>query len=180
VSSFEARVRGDADSGGEVACQQYFGKYRGVVTNNVDPESRNRVQAIVPDISSMIPTTWAESCAPPGHAYTPRIGAGLWIEFEQGDPDYPVWTGAIAGGKTDLPVAANLTPPGVAQTTLASPLSQYSISVSDSPSTGIMIKTPGQTMISMTDSGGILITNGTASILLQGSSITLTGTVTVI
>ena len=63
----------------------------------------------------------------------PQIGSGVWIEFEQGDPDRPIWTGAIAGGPLDVPVATNVTPPGVPQTTIAGPVMQHSITVSDSP-----------------------------------------------
>jgi hypothetical protein len=175
-AGFEARVRGGAESGGAIQCQQYLGKYRGIVVNNLDLEQRNRIQAIVPDISSVIPTTWAEACAPPGHAYVPMIGSGVWIEFEQGDPDYPIWTGCIAGSKIDVPLAAAFVP----QTTLAGPLTQHSITVSDSPTTGITMKTPGVTMITMTDAGGILITNGVASISLIGPTITISGNVVVI
>jgi hypothetical protein len=179
-AGFEARVRGESDSNGSVACQQYFGKYRGIVVNNLDLERRNRIQAIVPDISSVIPTSWAESCAPPGHAYVPMIGSGVWIEFEQGDPDYPIWTGCLAGSVIDVPVAAAFTPPGVPQTTVAGPVTQHSITVSDSPTTGIMMKTPGATMITLTDAGGILITNGAASILMTGPTITITGNLVVV
>jgi Type VI secretion system/phage-baseplate injector OB domain len=182
MSAFESRVRGEIANRAPVQCQQYFGKYRGVVVNNLDLERRNRIQAIVPDISNVIPTTWAEACAPPGHAYTPTIGQGVWIEFEQGDPDYPIWTGCIAGSNStiDVPLAAAFTPPGVPQTTLAGPVTQHSITVSDSPTTGITMKTPGVTMITMTDAGGILITNGVASISLIGPTVTVSGNLVVI
>ncbi len=180
MSDFAARVRGDQQPGGGIGCQQFLGKYRGTVVNNIDLERRNRIQAIVPDISSVIPTSWAEACMPPGHAYIPMIGAGVWIEFEQGDPDYPIWSGSIAGSAIDVPLAANLTPPGVPQTTIASSVTQHSITVSDSPATGIMLKTPGVTMISMTDGGGIIITNGAAAISMQGPVITITGTIVVL
>jgi len=180
MSSFAERVSGDAEPGGGAACQQFFGKYRGTVVNNVDLERRNRIMAIVPDVSSVIPSSWAEACMPPGHAYTPMIGAGVWIEFEQGDPDYPIWTGCIAGSAIDVPMAAKITPPGVPQTTVASPVTQHSITVSDSPATGIMMQTPGAARISMTDAGGIIITNGAATISMQGPTITISGIIKVI
>ena len=108
------------------------------------------------------------------------IGSGVWIEFEQGDPDYPIWTGSIAGGPLDVPVATNVTPPGVPQTTIAGPVMQHSITVSDSPATGIMMKTPGTAMIMMTDAGGIIITNGAATISMQGPNVTILGNLVVI
>ena len=180
MSTFASRVHGDAETGGGIACQQFIGKYRGTVVNNIDLEHKNRIQAIVPDISSVIPTSWAEACVPPGHAYTPMIGANVWIEFEQGDPDYPIWTGCFPGSIIDVPLAANFTPPGVPQTTISSPVTQHSITVSDSPTTGIMMKTPGTTMITMTDAGGIIITNGVAAISMQGPTITITGNIVVL
>jgi len=179
-SDVTGRMTGSAQRGA-VACEQYLGKYRGTVINNIDVMQQNRIQAIVPDVSSLVPTTWAEPCMPPGHSFTPRIGAGVWIEFEQGDPDYPIWTGCFPGSAlpTDLPVARQITPPGVPQSTMATPL-QHSITVSDSPATGIMMRTPGAAMISVTDAGGVIITNGLATITMQGPNITLAGNVVVI
>jgi hypothetical protein len=179
-SDIAGRMTGTAQPDA-VSGQQFVGKYRGTVVNNIDPLRENRIQAIVPDVSSIIPTSWAVPCMPPGHSFTPRIGAGVWIEFEQGDPDYPIWTGCFPGSALpiDLPVASQLTPPGVPQTTIGTPL-QHSISVSDSPTTGIMMRTPGTAMISVTDAGGIIITNGVATITMQGPNITLAGNVVVI
>ena len=67
-----------------------------------------------------MPTTWALPCVPiagkqDGVYMVPQIGAGVWIEFEQGDPDYPIWVGGFwvrrrrstAAGLAPLPI-----PPG--------------------------------------------------------------------
>src|SRR4029077_15420545 len=77
---------------------RHFGKYRGTVINTIDPELRARLQAIVPDVLGTQPTTWAMQGR--AHARTqagvvalPPVGAGVWIEFEQGDPDFPIWSG---------------------------------------------------------------------------------------
>ncbi len=81
---------------------KFHGKYRGTVVNNVDPEQRGRIQALVPDVSGLIPSSWAMPCVPfagkqSGVYVVPQIGAGVWIEFEQGDPDYPIWVGGFWG-----------------------------------------------------------------------------------
>ena len=163
---------------------EYLGKYRGTVVNNVDPMQRGRIQA-------RCPTSWAscrhlgEPCVPlageaMGVYIVPPIGAGVWIEFEQGDPDYPIWTGAIAGGPLDVPVAANVTPPGVPQTTLAGPVLQHSITVSNSPATGIMMKTPGTAMIMMTDASGVHHHQRGRHDLMQGPTMTILGNLVVI
>ena len=70
--------------------------------NNVDPMQIGRIQAIVPDVSGPLPTSWAMPCLPVAGINTrlftvPQIGAGVWIEFEQGDPDYPIWVGGYWG-----------------------------------------------------------------------------------
>jgi hypothetical protein len=75
----------------------YFGKYRGVVTNNVDPMQMGRVRVQVPGVFGA-EDTWAMPCVPvnlPKKAGSalPEIGASVWIEFEQGDPTQPIWTG---------------------------------------------------------------------------------------
>jgi len=44
--------------------QKYFGKYRGTVLNNVDPELRGRLMLNVPDVLGVIPSSWAEPCVP--------------------------------------------------------------------------------------------------------------------
>src|SRR6185312_8204491 len=87
---------------------KFFGKYRGTVIQNVDPEQRGRIQVMVPDVSGLIPSSWAMPCVPitgkqSGVYAVPQIGAGVWIEFEQGDPDYPVWVGGFWGSAAEVP-----------------------------------------------------------------------------
>ena len=77
---------------------KFFGKYRGTVFNNVDPMQIGRLMVMVPDVSNVLPSTWAMPCVPfggiqCGFLAIPPIGAGVWIEFEGGDLSYPVWTG---------------------------------------------------------------------------------------
>ena len=72
---------------------KYFGKYRGVVLNNVDPMQMGRLMVEVPDVTGLAPSSWAMPCMPiagiqNGMMAPPIIGSGVWIEFEQGDPDH--------------------------------------------------------------------------------------------
>jgi len=76
----------------------YFGKYRGVVTNALDPIGLGRIKANVPDVLGSLDTGWALPCAPyagagVGFFTVPPVGAGVWIEFEGGNPNYPIWSG---------------------------------------------------------------------------------------
>lgn len=77
---------------------RFFGKYRGIVTENTDPLMRGRLKAMVPEVLAEFPSGWAEPCVPyagttSGFFAVPPSGAGVWIEFEAGDPSRPVWTG---------------------------------------------------------------------------------------
>lgn len=73
-----------------------FGKYRGVVVGNLDPLGQGRIQVQVPNVSNT--SAWAVPCLPVGgppqaQFQFPPIGSGVWVEFEGGDPAYPVWPG---------------------------------------------------------------------------------------
>jgi hypothetical protein len=78
--------------------QKYYGKFRGQVRNNIDPLGRGRILADVPQISDMEPS-WCMPCVPYAKdvrdAAIPPVGANVWIEFERGDPDYPIWSGCF-------------------------------------------------------------------------------------
>ncbi|MGH7870451.1 MAG: phage baseplate assembly protein V, partial [Candidatus Dormibacteraceae bacterium] len=116
---------------------RYYGKYRGIVLINIDLEQRGRIIAMVPDVLGLTPSNWALPCVPiagkqEGTFMVPQIGAKVWIEFEQGDPDYPIWVGGFWGSFAEVPPAAAIPPaipPGqniVIQTTL-----QHSLILSD-------------------------------------------------
>ena len=166
---------------------KYLGKYRGTVVQNVDPEQRGRIQVLVPDVSNVVPTTWATACVPlagksMGVYLVPQIGAGVWIEYEQGDPDYPIWTGCFWGVAAEVPplaLAGNpVSPSIVLQTGL-----QNTVMLSDvpGPTGGIMLKSATGAVILVNDVG-ITISNGKgATIVLTGPTVTINnGALTVV
>ena len=157
---------------------KHWGKYRGTVVNNIDPEQRGRIQAIVPAVTGLVPSTWAMPCVPfagksEGFFAVPQIGAGIWMEYENGDSDKPIWVGGFWGLAAEVPplaLAPPPIPPGqnvVIQTTL-----QNSIIISDSAPTpisgGIILKSTTGAFIVVNDSG-IYISNG------KGAQITMIG-----
>jgi uncharacterized protein involved in type VI secretion and phage assembly len=77
----------------------FFGKYRGIVTDNADPTLRGRLKVRVPAILGEL-EIWAMPCVPyagagVGFYSLPEPETGVWIEFEAGDPSFPVWTGCF-------------------------------------------------------------------------------------
>jgi uncharacterized protein involved in type VI secretion and phage assembly len=78
---------------------RYFGKYRGTVTDNDDPTKRGRIKVKVPAVLGDL-ENWALPCVPYagnniGSYLIPATGSGVWIEYEAGDPDFPIWSGGF-------------------------------------------------------------------------------------
>lgn len=152
---------------------KFYGKFRGTVINNVDPQQIGRVQVTVPDIS-IIPGTWAMPSFPVtgkqmGVWALPQIGTGVWVEFEGGELDYPIWTGCWYGSVAEVPALALATAPAVPNIVMQTQL-QHTFMISDMPGVagGFLLKTTTGAMISVSDVG-IIISNG------KGAMITLTG-----
>jgi Type VI secretion system/phage-baseplate injector OB domain len=147
----------------------YYGKYRGVVLDNIDPLQIGRLLVTVPDVAGIIPSSWAMPCVPmsginTGILAVPIIGAGVWVEFEQGNPDYPVWVGGFWGDAAEVPAASHVVPPGVPGITLQTPL-MNGIVISDAPGIGgITMTTTTGAMISITEVG-IMISNGQGAVI---------------
>ena len=159
--------------------EKFFGKYRGTVVNNIDPMQMGRIQATVPDVSALLPTSWAMPCVPVAGLQTgvftvPIVGSGVWIEFEQGDADYPIWVGGFWGSAGEVPAISRLAPPAVPSFSFQTPL-QNGLIVSDlpGPTGGIMLKSATGATIIVNDTG-IYIQNGKgASIVMTGPSVTI-------
>ena len=102
----------------ERAAHQFFGKYRGIVIDNADPLQLGRLQIQVPSVLGLAEeavTDWASPCAPWGGAsdqgffFVPEIGAKVWVEFEEGNLDLPIWVGVFWSAPdetTEIPAEA--------------------------------------------------------------------------
>jgi uncharacterized protein involved in type VI secretion and phage assembly len=157
---------------------RFLGKYRGVVTDNKDPLMIGRVRAKVPDVTGDAESGWAMPCAPFGGTATgffavPTVGAGVWIEFEHGDPDYPIWAGCWFGSVKDMPPTL-LVPPQPYKKVMIRTEGGHSVLLDDTPGIGgITLETSQGAKIAMTATG-IEITNGTgATIKLTGPQISM-------
>lgn len=161
---------------------QFFGKHRGVVVDNADPENLGRIEVMLDVLGSR--TAWCMPCVPYagesfGWFFIPEVGAHVWVEFERGDPSYPIWTGCFWADKA---------PPGAtpARKTLKTPTTTLVIDDTD-PKNGVFeldTTANGQTLSIKIDKAGITLTAETAKITiatneaaieLSGGTITLSG-----
>ncbi|MBE9470897.1 MAG: baseplate assembly protein [Chloroflexi bacterium] len=146
---------------------QFFGKYRGQVENNIDPQQMGRIQVSVPAVLGEGTLSWAMPCVPyagsgVGFFAIPPNGANVWVEFEGGDPDYPIWSGCF-WGIGEVPAL-----PAVAEMKVLK-TDTCTVTLSDLPGIGgVTIETATGMKIVLTATG-IEIDNG------QGGSIKLTG-----
>jgi hypothetical protein len=147
--------------------KKFYGKYRGTVVNNIDPMQIGRIQAIVPDVLGIIPTSWAMPCLPlagkqNGTYMIPQIGSGVWVEFEQGNPDYPIWVGCYWGIPAEVPLAGLGGNPAMPSIVLQSAL-QNALIISDLPPSP-----PPPVMPPVPTTGGVILKSTTgASIVVN-------------
>lgn len=77
---------------------QYFGKYRAKVHNVNDPEKRGRIRVLCPKVLGQAVSNWCEPCIPVAYNFggdfaIPKVGETVWVEFEGGDVNKPIYTG---------------------------------------------------------------------------------------
>lgn len=149
--------------------EKFYGKYRGTVLNNVDPEFQGRLLVQVVDVLGLFTSSWAMPCVPfagpnVGQYSVPPVGAGVWVEFEQGNPDWPIWVGCFWGGPANGPsTIKTLAPTGpmILPTLLIQTASLNAIAVSDGAFAAYKL----------TPAGGIAISAGTSSIVVDKTGI---------
>ena len=148
-----------------------FGKYRGTVINNVDPAMMGRLQLMVPDVHGTVPTPWAMPCTPvaaPGGGMIaiPPIGSAVWVEFERGDEDFPIWVGGFWEEGVNFAPSVSPSSFGMALQTPGG----HGLIISDAPGPegGLILRTATGAAFILDDTG-IHISNG------QGASITMAG-----
>lgn len=147
----------------------FYGKYRGVVTNNTDPLMQGRIRAQVPAVLGDLETGWALPCSPyggndVGFFFIPPVGANVWIEFEGGNPDIPIWSGCFWGTGEAPSIAPEVK---VIKTDFAT------LSIKDLPGAGeIVIESTTGLKIVM-DVSGIELSNGAAKVKLTPASVSI-------
>ena len=97
--------------------RRFYGKYRGFVVSTEDPKHLGRLRLQVPSVlGPEVVTGWALPCVPyggqenQGFLCIPEVGAGVWVEFEEGDLEFPIWVGTFwsePGGESEIPTPNN-------------------------------------------------------------------------
>jgi hypothetical protein len=154
----------------------FYGKYRGKVENNIDPMQLGRVQVSVPAVLGDSTLGWAMPCVPfagssVGLFLVPPTGANVWVEFEGGDPDYPVWSGCF-WGTGEVPAS-----PAVAQMKVLK-TDGVTLTISDLPGGGgfkLEVNPPVvATPLSLVfDASGIELKNGSSSVKLSVANVSV-------
>jgi hypothetical protein len=71
-----------------------YGLYSGIVTNATDPLMKGRLLVSLPGLAA--PAAWAMPCREYKSTAVPPIGTTIWVMFEQGNLDHPVWMGCAS------------------------------------------------------------------------------------
>jgi len=152
--------------------ERYFGKYRGLVMDNVDPMLQGRILVKVPSLFGDFDAGWAMPCVPyagPGIGFfaMPPVGANIWVEFEEGNPERPIWAGCF-WDENDLPVTS-ASPETMIWKTETSALTMIDTVGME----GFTLELANGMKIAM-DATKLEITNGQgAAIIMDGAKITL-------
>jgi len=155
---------------------KFYGKYRGKVENNIDPMQQGRIQVSAPAVLGDGRMAWAMPCVPyagPGVGFfaVPPNGANVWVEFEGGDTDYPIWSGCF-WGVGEVPKLPALAEFKVFKT------DGVTFTVTDLPGIGGFTLEVGPPAVAIPlklafDSTGIELSNGAAKIKLTPVSVSV-------
>jgi Type VI secretion system/phage-baseplate injector OB domain len=155
----------------EVSYQHFYGKYRGKVTDNRDPLMQGRVRARVPAVFGDEETGWALPCTPyggkgVGFFFIPPVDANIWIEFENGNPDYPIWVGCFwgAGEAPKMPATPD---------TKLIKTDVMTMTINDLPGGGGMTIETSTGLKIIMDVTGIELSNNSSSVKLTAASVSI-------
>jgi len=172
--------------------RRFYGKYRGFVVDNADPEQLGRLKLKVPSLLGPdVVTGWALPCTPyggdanQGMLFIPEVGAGVWVECEEGDCEFPVWVGTFwskPGGDSELPKPND--PDGAEQGSVQDPPTRkiiktkkgHTIQFEDADGEEMVILHEAENgHVVVMDKDGIKITDGAngSEIVLDGSGVTI-------
>jgi hypothetical protein len=155
---------------------RFYGKYRGIVTENLDPSSSGRIMARVPQVLGDGVALWCTPCVPyagsnKGWFVIPEIGDAVWIEFEAGDPDRPIWVGSWYGnGETPVDPAGSM---ATTQTKIFKSASGLMIDLDDNASEIKISDANGINLINIQVTQGKISIKATTNVTIEAPVINL-------
>ncbi len=147
---------------------RHYGKYRGTVSNNIDPKQLGRLQVSVPAVYGTNTLNWAMPCVPyagkdVGIFFIPAPGTNIWVEFEGGDLDSPIWSGCF-WGQGDAPSSLPQTK------IIKTPAGSLTFDETN-PAAPIVLKTTAGDKLTLTATGVTLETASGGKIEMSGPSV---------
>ncbi len=141
---------------------RWYGKYSGVVVDDDDPQMLGRLKVNVPSVWRGDDAMWARPCFPAGHFFTPPVGAHVWVEFEAGDPGYPLWVGVwFADG--EVPDEAALEPP--TSRVIRTPSGHTMEFADEDGAEKITLRHKADAFVSIDENGSVVVGNATGSLV---------------
>lgn len=150
-----------------------YGKYAGRVVDNADPTARGTITVVVPSVFGPELPVRARPCFPSGHFFVPPSEANVWVEFEAGDPNYPIWVG-VWYPEGESPPEAQKDPPDsrVIQT-----VSGHTVEFNDTEDeAAVIVRHKDDSFIAIDKDGSVVIANRNGSTLVldaAGESVSL-------
>jgi hypothetical protein len=156
--------------------EPHYGKFRGTVSDNNDPNNQGRITAKVPAVLQEVDSGWALPAAPyagdgVGAWSIPPVGAGVWIEFEGGDVAFPIWTGCWWAGD-QRPQDQNATQATPALKILRSEKGLI-VALDDDAQTISLSDSSGDNFVEITVEQGSVKVQGTTKVVVQAPRIEL-------
>ncbi|MDX3452472.1 phage baseplate assembly protein V [Streptomyces sp. ME02-8801-2C] len=134
---------------------RYYGKYRGEVVDNNDPKNQGTLTVLVPTIFRGTAVA-AAACMPYGHFFVPPVGARVWVEFEAGDPQSPLWVG-VWHPEGSTPPETQVSPP---ERRVIQTRSGHTIEIDDTEGEErVLIRHSGDAFVSIDHNGSVLLAN---------------------
>jgi uncharacterized protein involved in type VI secretion and phage assembly len=167
---------------------RYYGKYRGFVTDNQDPDQRGRLRLRIPSVLGDAQTAWALPVLPFGGTtdvglfLIPETGAQVWAEFEEGDVSRPLWVGAFwpdpppgaaqPAGTPVLgdPVKRSLRTPGGHVLTFDDTSGSETLTVSHPAGAGIAIDENGTASVTAADGGTVVLDADAGTVTVEDAN----------
>ncbi len=146
---------------------RYYGKYSGIVADDADSSKLGLLKVKVPPVFGPDTVVSARPCFPNGHFFVPPPKTKVWVEFEAGDPSYPLWVGTwFADG--EVPPEADVDPPDARVIQTAS---GHTIQLDDtSGSEKVLVRHENGAFISMDSDGGITVANKNGAFVFLNAS----------